>query len=246
MREREKYTWTDLFIGDWQVFTKVVSNPETIIVWDIDGVLGNTPRPVFSNVFIEHGLHAHPSQISSWDYLSSLARDKSFSEDKIIAIENGWYSSDILEKAPRNLYMKRLVDLTTSYYGVDRNYVLTSRKPHLKEGTYRWMEREYPQISSKNILIRGSNEIKETEFKSDHIKRLSKQAPYVVFIDDSTKYIQHVLDQSINNCFVINTPLGVIDFKPNNDHAFVIKRYPHNLQAMLPLLDAFRSALSLI
>ena len=83
----------------------------------------------------------------------------------------------------------------------------------------------------------------ETEFKSDHIKRLSKQAPYVVFIDDSTKYIQHVLDQSINNCFVINTPLGVIDFKPNNDHAFVIKRYPHNLQAMLPLLDAFRSVI---
>lgn len=241
--ERQQHNWQELFVGDWSTFTKVISNPETIIVWDIDGVLGNSPRAVFSDVYRRYRLHAHPSQIDRWDYLSSLAKKRSMSEEAIQIIENGWYSTEVLEKSPRYLYMKKLVDLTTLYYGSEQNYVLTSRKPSLADGTYRWMGREYPQILTKNILIRDTENEKETEFKARHIRRLSQQTPYVVFVDDSIKYVQFVLDQLIDNCYVINTPLGVIDSSFADPHAFVVKRYPHNLQAMFPLFDAFRSVI---
>jgi hypothetical protein len=243
MNERLRYNWQEFFKGDWLTFANVASNPETKIIWDIDGVLGNSPRAVFSDVYRKHRLHAHPSQINRWDYLTFLAKQKNMPKEKVQMIEDGWYTSDVLERSPKNLYMKQIIDLTTGFYGIDRNYVLTSRKPHLADGTYRWMSLEYPQIPKENILIRDNVEEIETEFKARHIKRLSQQAPFVIFIDDSTKYVQFVLDQSIDNCYVINTPLGIIDFLTNDPHAFVVKRYPHNLQAMLPLLDAFRSVI---
>ena len=106
------------------------------------------------------------------------------------------------------------------------------------------MTRCLTEIPLENLLIRQTEEIKEAQFKVDEIGKAAERARWVVFLDDSTKYIKGVLDSGITNCLAINVPLGVIkpDFK--HDRLVTIGRYPYELQGMYPLLYSINKALS--
>lgn len=246
--EKKLYILSDYYKGNWLDFNTVASNIDTAIVYDIDGVLCNSPEVVFSNFRARHQsrkIEVYPHQIDRWDFLSYVAKENNLDEVTVKEAENDWYLTEVLEAANPYSSMPQLVALTLNFYGSPNNYVLTSRKPNLAEGTLKWMSTHYPHIATENIFIRPDELEKETVFKARNINEIAVNHPYVLFIDDSTKYVKHVLDNCRENVHVIHTPLGLTQTEFTGDRLHIVKRCPHELQSMYPLMDAFQRVISL-
>ena len=241
--EREPFDMRELFIGDRNLFNEVLRNRETIFVYDIDGILANSTKVVYRKFTEKTGIFANPTEINNFHYLTNLAKNANLSEEMVMHAEDDWYDSKVLDLAQKFLYITPVVNKTLSFYGRDRNFVLTSRNPDLKESTLDWFSRKYPEFNPNNILIRDNHNIDPADFKVDSLRILSKNVPWVVFIDDSVDFIGAVLADGIKNCLVINIPQGKVMPGFEHEHLILIKRYPENLQAMYPFMYVVDKAL---
>ena len=230
------FNWREMYTGDLELFDKVLQNPETVFVYDIDGILANSPKVVLPRFTAKTGIRTNPAEINEFGYLTGLAKKAGLPDEIADNVEADWYNPEILALAQKYLYMTPVVDKTLSYYGPERNFSLTSRNPKFKESTPEWFSRKYPKFKKENILMRDDDTIDSLFFKVENLARLSKAAPWVVYLDDDTRYAKAAIDADIPNCLVINIPLGRIvpDFR--HERLIVIKRYPEYLQAMYPLL----------
>lgn len=238
------YNWQKLFYGNWNLFKDAVSNPATIFVYDIDGILANSAKKVFKNFSIKTGINVSPELATGWDYLTEIATKEKLSPEVIAAAESDWYDPDVLRASQRFLHIKPTVLRTIDIAGRDNNYVLTSRNPGLKDSTFDWLNRELPVFKAENVLIREDKSIDSVAFKTQNLSRLSSLAPWVVFIDDAMSYIKGALEAKLPNLVVINIPQGLEMPDFTHDNLIVIKRYPERLQAMYPLYDAITRASS--
>jgi hypothetical protein len=241
--ERKPFFMPELFIGDRNLFNEVLRNRETIFVYDIDGIVANSTKVVYRKFTEKTGVFANPLEINNFHHLTNLAKSANLSKDFIKHAEDDWYDSKVLDLAQKFLYITPVVNKTFSFYGRDRNFVLTSRNPDLKESTLDWFSRKYPEFNPNNILIRDSHNIDSADFKVGSLRILSKIAPWVAFVDDSVDFIGAVLADGIKNCLVINIPQGKVmpDFR--HERLIVIKRFPEEIQAMYPFMDAVNRAI---
>lgn len=230
------FYWRQMFIGDLEFFEKVLRNPETIFVYDVDGILSNSPKIVLKRFTEKTGIRTNPTEIDRWDYLTNLAKSAGLTGDNLKNAETDWYEPEVLGAAQKYLYITPVVGKTLKYYSPGRNFALTSREPRLTESTLGWFSWKIPNFKTENILIRTNPKDDPSKFKVDNLVRLARTAPWVVFIDDHTDFAKAAVQADIANCLVINAPLGKIvpDFR--HKRLIVIKRYPEYLQAMYPLL----------
>lgn len=236
--ERCQFIWREMFTGNWELFQKVLGNPETIIVYDIDGILIDTPKIVLNKFTEKTGIRTNPVDIDKWNYLSELAENSGLSKDVIEHANDDWFRPEVLARAHRYLYIKSLVQKTVNYYGPQRNFVLTSRNPYFKLSTINHFSYELPEIKSENIFIRDNGGVDMTvaaNFKTEKIRDLAIKAPWVFFVDDSPDFSEAVLRDGPENCLVINIPLGKTKPTLPHERLIVIKRFPEDLQAMYPL-----------
>jgi len=237
--ERQPYRFSELFTGNWDLFQKAVQNPETIFVYDNDGIISDTSKIVLKRFNEKYGTSAKLADISCWSYVVEVAKNAGFSEDIICNAERDYYDPKVLEMAQTNLYMKSVIMKTLAYYGPDKNYILTSRNPDLKDSTLSWFKRKFPDILPGNILIRdGKNKISGENFKIVELRKLAIKSPWVIFIDDGLSFVKSTLEADIGNCLIINCPQGKIVPDFTHDRLFVVKRFPDEIQAMYPLMDA--------
>jgi len=236
--ERKPFIWREMFTGNWELFQKVLENPETIIVYDIDGILINSPKIVLNNFSKKTGIKTNAVEIDKWNYLGEIAENSGLGEDVIEHANDDWFKPEVLQAAQRYLHIRSVVRKTVNYYGPDRNFVLTSRNPYFKTSTINHFAQEFPEIKSENILIRdngGIDMVDSANFKTEKIRELATKAPWVVFIDDSPDFSEAVLCDGPENCLVVNIPLGKTTPTLPHERLIVIKRFPEDLQAMYPL-----------
>lgn len=241
--EREPFDMRELFIGNRNLFNEVLGNRETIFVYDIDGILADSAKVVYKKFTEKTGTFANPIEMNDFHHLVSLAEKANLSEDEIAHAEDGWYDSSVLSLSQKFLYITPVVKKTLSFYGRDRNFVLTSRNPDLKKSTLDWFSQKYPEFNPNNILIRDKDSIDPAEFKVAKLRILSGIAPWVVFVDDSVDFIGAVLADGIKNCLVINIPQGKIMPDSRHERLIIFKRYPEEIQAVYPLMYAVDCAL---
>ncbi len=243
--ERQPYRFNELFSGNWELFQKVLQNPETVFVYDNDGIFSDTSKEVYKRFSQKYGVPVKTSDIDGWTYLTNVARSAGLSEDDIRHAEDDFYNPDVLEKSQNILYIRPVIQKTISYYGAKNNFILTSRDSEFKDVTLDWFERKFKGFLPENILIRDEKEeITGEEFKILNLKKLALRAPWVVFVDDALKFVKAALDADIENCLVVNIPQGKVmpDFR--HEHLVVIKRFPEDIQAVYPLMDALDRALN--
>lgn len=245
--ERRPYIFNELFSGNWDLFKEAVRNPKTIIVYDADLTLINLAKNVGENFYKKHGIKIDINDYDSWTYLTKVAKENKLSKGKIKHAEDGWYNADLIKRAHRYLYIKPLVNKTISLYGQKNNYVLTARNPDLRKATEESFKRELPLILFENILMRKDGGIISHEdtaiYKAGELERLSKMAPWVVFVDDSITFIRTALNSGIKNLLVVNVPFGKMQPDFCHDQLIVIDRYPSMEQGMYPLMDLFDRAI---
>lgn len=241
-RSTDFYNWQKLFYGNWNLFKDAVSSPETIFVYDIDGILANSAKIVFKNFSQKTGIDVNPNLATGWDYLTEIATKENLDPEVIAAAESDWYDPDVLRASQRFLHIKPTVYKTIDMVGPDRNYVLTSRNPSLKDSTMDWLNRELPVFKPENILIRTDKSVDSVVFKTQNLVSLSRLAPWVVFIDDAMSYVKGALDANLPNLVVVNIPQGLEMPDFTHDNLIVMKRFPERLQAMYPLYDAISRA----
>ena len=242
--ERQPYRFSELFTGDWKLFEKVIKNPETVFVYDNDGIFSDTSKEVYKRFSEKHGIPVKTSDINGWTYLTDVARNAGLTEDAINHAEDDFYSPEVLEKSQSILYVKPVIQKTLKHYGPERNFILTSRNPEFKDVTLNWFERRFPEIKPENILIRSNGDnLGGAEFKIQKLKEIASKAPWVVFIDDALKFVQAAIEADIPNCLVVNIPQGKTMPDFTHERLFVIKRYPDGLQAIYPFMDALDRAL---
>jgi hypothetical protein len=243
--ERLKFNLPDyLYYGDWDFLKSAVNNKNNIFIYDIDGILINSTEPVFSNFNRLTGLDVRPTQIDGWDSLTNFARANNLSEELVLNAEDGWYDEEVLKEAQRYLYIKPVVRMTIGLTGQERNCILTSRNPNLRDVTIRNIRQEFPFFLEENIYIRSeAYELSESAFKAQVVSEKSVNVPWVILFEDSTKYVERVLLDGPDNCIVINVPLGKI--RPNfvHERLFVVGRYPDDKQGMYPLYKFMKEAL---
>jgi uncharacterized HAD superfamily protein len=243
--EKERFYWSEVFNGNWSLLEKALQNPETIFVYDIDGVLANTPKVVLNKFYQKSGIKVEPTEFNGDKYLMRRAQAANLDADIIEHAEDDWYKEETLFAAQRYLYVKPAVLKTIGFYGADRNFILTARRVEIKEMTYQWFDRELPQIKRENILTRdGKAQERGIEFKIRMLKELAAKAPWVIFIDDFDVFCQAIIDAGIENCLVINTPWNK-QVLPVSGHEklFILGRYPSRIRGMYPLLFALEKAL---
>lgn len=242
--ERKPFNWSELFEGNWNLLKEGLNNPETIFVYDMDGILTNTSKAVLENFSKKYGVRADPTEIDEPLYLTNLAKKKGLGTDVIEHAEDGWFEPDLLLAAQRYLYTKSTVLKTIRLYGADRNFVLTSRNHEVGDITIDWFARELPEIKRENILIRNYGDVGRVDsvrFKVENLKILARKAPWVVFVDDSVKFCKAALSE-VENCLVIFIPVGKMVPGFSHERLFVIKRYPNDIQAIYPLVFALDKA----
>jgi hypothetical protein len=241
--ERKPFIMPELFIGDRNLFNEVLRNRETIFVYDIDGILANSTKVVYRKFTEKTGIFADPLEMNNFHHLTNLAKSANLNKDSVEHAEDDWYDPKVLSLSQKFLYITPVVEKTLSFYGRDRNFVLTSRNPDLKQSTLEWFSRKYPEFNPNNILIRDNHNIDPADFKVRNLKILSKIAPWVVFIDDSVDFIEAVLADGIKNCLVVNIPQGKIMPDFWHERLIIFKRYPEEIQAVCPLMYAVDYAL---
>lgn len=244
MAEFEPYRLGELFKGNWDLFKEAVNSPNVVFVYDADGIIIDSPASVLLEFALKNRVRTDKQEIDRWNYLTYIAQTAGLDETVIKSAEDGWYKSEVLLEAPRYLYIRPVIDETISIAGIDKNFVLTSREPHLKESTLASLRIHAPEIPEKNILIRSVDEanVKPTDFKVNCIKKLAEKASWIVFIEDSTKYIKSVLDSGPENCLAINVPLGKIRPDFAHERLIVVERFPKRHQGMYVLLDMLSKA----
>jgi len=242
MSEFCRYFLSENFLGDKDFFKKVFSNPETVIFYDCDGILANTPKTVLRRFQDKTGIPASPDKITNWEYMTSLAVAAGLPEMQIKHIEDDWYKEEVLSEARRYLYMRPVVNKTIKLFGASRNYVLTAREPYLGPSTSKWIQDQYPGIPEGNILIRSDSKIESTAFKASQLATKARKAPYVVLVEDAIKNVKAALSLGIDNLLVVNIPLGLMIPDFTDDRLVVIKRFPEDKQVMYPLMDAIERA----
>jgi len=243
--ERLPYRFPELFTGDWDLFKEVLQNRKTVFAYDMDGILANSAKIVLNRFSEKTGIAAKPFEIDGWDFLTKLARRSGLSEDVIKHAEDDWFNAEVLKDAQRYLYIRPVVQKTVSFYGSRNNFVLTSRNHTLTESTYAWFSKKLPEIHYINIIMRKEGDLrKPVAFKVDNLTNLAETAPWVVFIDDHIDFIKGALEAGIPNCLVVYIPLGKIMPDIRHKRLIVIKRYPNEIQAMYPLMDAIGRATS--
>lgn len=242
--ERQPYHLENLFFGNRKLFNEVLQNPETVFVFDNDGIISNTSKIVYKNFSDKNGILVKPSEISSWTHLTDIARNAGLDENAINHAEDDFYNSKVLEKAQSLLYIKPVIKRTVAYYGPERNFILTSRNAEFKDVTVSWFERKFPEFMPENILVRErTDDVTGEDFKIRKLREIAASAPWVVFIDDGLKFVEATLNAGIENCLVVNVPQGKTMPDFTNEHLIVIKRFPDELQAMYPLMDAIDRAI---
>lgn len=243
MTERKPFILSDLYEGNLDLIKEPFSNPETIIFYDIDGILADSPKVVYEKFKEENNIDIKPSQTDSWNYLNKVAHENGIPFEKIIYIQDDWYNPDVLFKAQPYLYIRPVVEKTLKLFTPERNFILTARNPNLKSSTINWINLKYPKILTNNILIREDKNMDSSKYKMNEILPRAKNAPWVIFIEDTPEYIKSLLDLKIDNLVVINIPIGQRkpDFK--DPRMIVVKRYPEDIQAMYPLMYLINSVL---
>lgn len=245
MIEKAPYRFSELFKGNWDLFKKAVQNPETVFVYDNDGIFSDTSKLVYRRFSDKYKIDVKTSDINSWTYLTSVAKNLGFSEEEIKSVESDYYDPEVLGMAQSVLYIKPVIKKTLSFYGPERNYILTSRNPNLRDSTLAWFKRKFPDFLPENILIRdGKKTVSGEDFKIEKIKDLASKAPWVVFIDDALTFVKSTLDANIENCLVVNIPQGKVYPDFQHERLFVIKRFPDSIQAVYPLMDAMQRAVN--
>lgn len=244
MKEYAPYRFNELFIGNWKLFSEALNNPQTVFVYDNDGIISDTAKIVYDRFNQANGTSVKTSDIISWTYLTEYAVKQNLNLEVVKHAEDDFYDPSVLRKADRFLYIKPVIDKTIKTYGASNNYILTSRNPDLWYVTRKWFKKQFPEILPKNILIRkDGDKIKGEDFKVQNLQNLASKAPWVVFIDDAPMFVNAVLEAKIPNCLVVNIPPGKTMPENSNKHLFIIKRYPNELQAMYPFMDAVDRAL---
>ena len=243
--ERKRFNLPDyLHFGDGKLFASVVSNSKTTFIYDADGIIVNSPKEVFSDFAKRTGISVHPAQIDRWDTLTHIAKTSGLTAEFVNSAEDGWYDSHLLGSSQRYLYIKPLIKLTVRLSGPEKNFVLTSRLPFLKDVTVAWMRNQLSDFPEKNILIRDEeNDMGESAFKVASVVELAKKAQWVVLFEDSIKYVERVLNEGPENCLVVNVPLGRIRPRIEHERLFVVGRYPGDCQGMYPLFQLMRNAI---
>lgn len=244
MKEYAPYRFNELFIGNWNLFKEALRNPKTIFVYDNDGIISNTAKIVYKKFNERNKTSAQISEITSWKYLTEYAREQNLDQTVIEHAEDDFYDPGILRQADRLLYIKPAINKTIKVYGAPNNYILTSRNPDLWYVTRKWFKDQFPEILPKNILIRkDGDKTKGEDFKVQKLQDLASKTPWLVFVDDAPQFVNAVLKAKIPNCLIVNIPQGKIMLENTNKHLFVIKRFPNELQAMYPFMDAIDRAL---
>ena len=241
--DRKPFVWREMFTGNWELFEKVLSNPKTIFVYDIDGILANSPKIVLKKFTEKTGIRTNPAEINEWNYLTNLAKKAGLGGEHIKNAEVDWYEPEVLAVAQKYLYITPVVEKTLKYYGPARNFALTSRDPKFTETTLEWVVRKIPKFKTENILIRTDSKDDASRFKVDNLIRLAGKAPWVIFIDDHVDFAEAAVQADIPNCLVINAPLGKTMPNFRHERLIVIKRFPEDIQAMYPLLFMVDKAL---
>lgn len=243
MKEYAPYRFNELFSGNWKLFQEALKNHQTVFVYDNDGIISDTAKIVYERFNQANGTSAQTSEITSWNYLTEYAKEQNLDQTIIEHAEDDFYDPGVLRQADRLLYIKPAINKTIKTYGAQNNYILTSRNPKLWYVTRKWFKEQFPEILPKNILIRKDGDKTNGEdFKVQKLQKLASEAPWVVFIDDASQFVNAVLKVHISNCLVVNIPQGKIMPETTNEHLFVIKRYPDSIQAMYPLMDAIDRA----
>lgn len=245
MKEYAPYSFKEFFSGNWELFQEALKNPRTIFVYDNDGIISNTSKLVYERFNQANGTSAKPSDITSWNYLTEYANGQKLNPEVVKHAEDDFYNPNVLRYAERILYIKPIIKKTIKTYGASSNYILTSRNPEFWYVTRKWFKEQFPEILPKNILIRKNGEkIKGEDFKVQKLQDLASKTPWLIFVDDASQFVNAVLKAKIPNCLVVNIPQGKIVPEISDKHLFFVKRYPDNLQAMYPFMDAIDRALN--
>ena len=244
--ERKPFRLTDYlyYCGDWNLFLSAINNPDTIYIYDADGILVDSPKKVLADFLEKTGIKVDPAQIDRFNALTYIATQEGLPEDVIATAEDGWYDPNILGGSPRYFFSKPILNLTMQLVGPERNYVLTSRLPNLEDSTQKWLRKQHPFLPEENLLIRTSSTESETVFKVDKIKEQSEKAPYVIYFEDSIKFVKAVLEDGPVNCVVVNIPVGQIRSDLEHERLFVVGRYPYDCQGMYPLYRLLKEAIT--
>src|SRR3989338_1699624 len=241
---KDSFIFEESFNGDWNLFRQIVNSKSVYYIYDADGILVYSAERVFNNFEERHGIKVFPKNINTWNYLTEIAVDHGLDKNSIRQAEDDWYDGDVLESSKRYLYSRPLVNLTIGLVGAERNLILTSREPNLKVETYRWFGNHFPKIPKENILIRDEGSpLSGTKFKGREVGKYAELVDWVVFMDDSTKYIKAVLDAGIPSCMVIIVPQGIVKPDFSHDRLITAGRYPEEIQGMYPIYRAFKKAL---
>lgn len=83
MKENVSYRFDENFFGNKELFRNVFQNPQIIVVYDIDGILADTPKIVLKNFAKKHGININSKDINNWTYLSDVAIANNLDEDAI-------------------------------------------------------------------------------------------------------------------------------------------------------------------
>jgi len=244
---REPYNFSENFSGNWRLFQEVLKNPETAFIYDNDGIFSDTSKEVFKRFnekYKKYKTDAKPSDITEYNYLTRVAEAAGLGRNAIKHAEDGFYDPGLLNEAPAVYGIRRVIGATLSYYGPERNYILTSRNPEFKDVTERWFKRKFPEFLPENIIIRRSKKISGEDFKVRELRRLASENPWIVFVDDGEKFIKHALEANIKNCLVVNIPVGKVQPEFTHKRFFAFKRYPDDLQAIYPFYDAVSQVLN--
>lgn len=228
----------------------VLKDPQTIFIYDIDGILADSPKEVFQRFNDRAGTNYKPHQNSRFDYLTSRAIADGLDSQIVDTAEDGWYDSKVLRSSDPVLYARSILYRTIYTHGADRNYVLTARLPRLENTTMEWFSEHFPKVPQDNILVRVNHESEVNEdfeimkdFKVSEITRLSKIASNIVFVEDSVGFSKAVIKHGPDNCYIINIPMGEIHQDLQQERLFVFDRIPLEKQGLLPLMMFFKENL---
>lgn len=242
--ERESYRLKDfVFSGSTETLENILKSNDVLFLIDADGIIINSPKKILGNFENKYGIKIDPAKIDRWDILIETAKINKFPKDVVATVNDEWFQPEPLLASQPYLYIRPLLIRLINRYGLENNYILTSRNPDLENCTTEWFNRHFLELSN-NILIRKDVILDGGNFKVEEITKRARDHEWVVFIDDSLNFTKQVVESNIENVFVINVPLGVArpDFESKN--LLVMGRYPIGLQAMYPLYNLFDRILS--
>lgn len=233
----EKFKLADYIVsGNLYALDRWLAYEDVNVVEDSDGVGINSPKNVHQICENETGVELRPYKTDRWNYISYTLVNNGKSTSEANKYEGLWYSSSVLRKSEPYLFMRPLVRTLIKHLGRERQYVLTARRPDLKEATIESYKCHYPEIPSENILIRDNDLLDSEKFKKDEIAKLMP----CIFIEDTFANLKPILnDPSFAKCLCIHIPLGVIKPEFHHERLIVVKRFPFKEQGMYPLFKLF-------